>query len=805
LENLWKDIRFGLRSLVRSPATTLVALLTLALGIGANSAIFSVVNGVLLEPLPYSQPDELVMVSESAPKLGFPRFSVAPPNFADWKAQSRSFDHLVAYSRARFNLTGSELPEVLQGASVSPAFFTMLGVSPVIGRGFEEEEGKPGQGHVVVLSQELWQRRFGGERGIVGRSITLNGEGYVVVGVAPRGLELPRRTELWVPLALDFAAESRGGHYLGTIGRLKDGVSLEKAGTEMAGIAARLAAQYPGTNTEWTVSLTRLRDMLVEDIRPALILLLVAVGFVLLIACANVANLLLARVAAREREIAVRAALGATRVRLVRQMLVETMVLFVAGGALGLVLAYFGVKGLLALDPEGIPRAREIGVNGRVLGFTLLVSLATGLLFGLVPAISATGQRLYGALKEGGRSMAGGRQGRVVRNVLVGLEVGIALALLVVAGLLIQSFARLSGVDPGYKPEGVLTARVSIPEFKYPEEERQAIFYGQLVERLSALPGVEEAATIYPLPLSGANMVLTYQVEGRPAPPPSQQPNTYVRMISPDYFRAMSIPVVRGRAFAESDSHDAQPVVIINQTLAARDWPGQNPLGKRFTFDDPTQPDARWLTIVGIVGDVRHGTLDEEKTAEAYWPQSQTPSPETYLVLRTQGDPARLTASLREAVRELDRDLPVDRVRPMEEVMGEALAQSRLKTLLLGLFAGLALALAAVGVYGVVSYSVEQRTHEIGIRMALGARPAQVRSLVVVQGMKIVLLGAAFGLALAGWASRFLGGQVYGMSATDPATFLVVPIVLLLVALVANWLPALRATRVDPLEALRYE
>jgi putative ABC transport system permease protein len=807
MDNLWKDIRFGLRTLVRSPATTLIALLTLALGIGANSAIFSVVDGVLLKPLPYEQPDELVIVWESAPKLGFPRFSVAPPNFADWRRQNRSFEHLVAMNRERLNLTGSDQPEVLQGAAVSPDFFEMLGAVPMLGRGFREEEGRPGQGRVAVLSHALWQRRFGGDRGIVGRSIPLNGEGYVVVGIAPRDFDL-RKSDLWIPLDLDFAAENRGGHYLGVIGRLKDGVSLEKATSEMTGIAAGLAKQYPDSNSEWTVALKRMQDAAVEDIRPALLLLLVAVGFVLLIACANVANLLLAKVAAREREIAVRAALGATRARLVRQMLVETVVLFVTGGLLGVGVAWLGVKGLVALAPDAIPRIQRVGVDGRVLAFTLLVSLATGLLFGLVPSLSVTGgrgRRLYEALKEGGRAMAGGRQGRMVRSLLVGVEVALALALLVVSGLLIRSFSQLSGVDPGFKPEGVLTASISIPEFKYPEEERQSLFYQQLVERLSAIPGVEQAATIYPLPLSGGDMVLTYQVQGRPTPPPSQQPNTHVRMISPAYFQAMSIPVVRGRAFDRRDGRDALPVVIVNQTLAARDWPGQDPLGQRFTFDDPTQPDARWLTIVGIVGDVRHDSLDQEKTAEAYWPQIQTPMTDSFVVLRTQGDPAHLTASLREAIREVDRDLPIDRIQTMEQVMKDSLAPSRIKTLLLGIFAGLALVLAAVGVYGVVSYSVAQRTHEIGIRMALGARPGQVRRLVVVQGMRIVLLGAAFGLALAGWASRYLGSQVYGVTATDPVTFLVVPILLLLVALVANWLPALRATRVDPLEALRYE
>ncbi|MFL6290779.1 MAG: ABC transporter permease [Thermoanaerobaculia bacterium] len=806
MENVWKDIRFGLRTLVRNPATTLLAMLTLALGIGANSAIFSVVNRVLLEPLPYPQPDELVMLVESAPALGFPRFSVSPPNFEDFRRQSRSFEHLVAYGRERFNLTGREQPEAILGASVSPDFFQMLRVDPSPGRGFRQEEGRPGQARVAVLSHGLWQRLFGGDPKIVGRPVTLNGESYTVVGIAPRGFELPRRAEIWVPLALDLANENRGAHYLGAIGRLQRGVSLEKAETEMIGIASRLEKQYPDSNSKWTVDLIPMKEIMVEDIRPVLMILLVAVAFVLLIACANVANLLLARVASRERELAVRAALGASRSRLVRQMLVETAILFVAGGALGLLLAHWGVKALVALDPEGIPRAREIGVDGRVLAFTFLVSLATGVLFGLVPALSATGRRLYEALKEGGRAMAGGVHGRLMRNLLVGFEVAVALVLLVCAGLLIQSFARLSGVDPGFRSQGVLTARIAIPESKYPDEERQALFYGRLLERLAAIPGVEGAATIYPLPLGGSNMILTFVVEGRPVPPPAEAPNTNVRMISPDYFRVMGIPVIQGRAFEPRDREGAEEVVIVNQTLAARIWPGQSPIGKRFTFGDPADSeDPGWRTVVGVVGDVRHDTLDQEKASEAYWPVAQGPATDTALVLRTSGDPVQLAAPLRAAVRELDRDLPLERIEPMEEVVSKALAQSRFKTLLLSLFAGLALGLAAVGVYGVVSYSVAQRTHEMGIRLALGARPGQVQRMVLLQGMRVVLISSAVGIAAALFATRFLREQVYGVSATDPATFLIVPLVLFSVALLANWVPALRATRVDPLEALRYE
>lgn len=805
MDNVWKDIRFGFRTLLRSPATTLVAVLTLALGIGANSAIFSVVDSVLLEPLPYSQADELVMVWEAAPKLGFPRFTVSPANFHDFRAQSRSFEHLVAMQRRRLNLTGGEQPEVLLGSAVSPAFFRMLDVKPMLGRGFEDDEGIPGKGKVAVLSYGLWQRRFGGDRGIVGRSLNLNGESFQVIGVAPQGFEMPNKAEIWVPLDMDFAGGPRGAHFLGTVGRLKDGVSLEKAEAEMIGIAAQLARQYPESNTDWTVDVVALRDVMVEDVRQILLILLGVVALVLFIACANVANILLARVAARERELAVRAALGASRTRLIRQMLVETVILFVAGGLLGLLLAHLGVRALLALSPDIVPRAREIGVDGRVLAFTFLVSLATGLLFGLVPALSATGRRLYEALKEGGRAMAGGNHGRMVRNILVGIEVAFALILLVGAGLLIQSFSRLSRVDPGFNPENVLTARISLPEFKYPEEERQAVFYQQLIERLSTIPGVEKAATIYPMPLSGSDMILTLTIQGKPTPPPGQEPNANVRFASPGYFRTMGIPVLQGREFDTRDGRNGQPVAIVNETLAAREWPGESALGKRFTFDDPTSPEAQWRTVVGVVRDVRHESLDQEKTAEAYWPQIQAPNTEAFVVLRTARDPVQAAGALREAVREMDRDLPLEKVQPMEQVVSEAMAQTRFKTLLLGSFAGLALLLAAVGVYGVVSYTVTQRTHEIGIRMALGARPDQVRRLVVGQGMRLVLIGAALGLGGAWFLSRFLREQVYGVSATDPVTFVVVPLVLLLVALVANWLPALRATRVDPLEALRYE
>jgi putative ABC transport system permease protein len=804
VDTIWKDIRFGLRTLARNPGTTLAALLALALGIGANTAIFSVVSGVMLEPLPYPEPDELMFVLEKNPELGFPRFSVSPHNFEDWRRESRSFTGLVAIDNTRMNLTGGDQPESVQGVRVSADFFRVLGKEPVRGRGFRREEERLGSHRVAVISHGLWQRRFGSEPSAVGATLRLDGEPYTIVGIAPPGFDFPQERDLWVPLAFDMAQENRGGHYLLVLGRLADRVSEEQAQAEMDGIAARIARAYPDVQTGWGVEIVPLRELIVEDVRPALLILLVFVSFVLLIACANVANLLLARVASRERELAVRTALGAGRARLVRQMLTETMVLFLAGGALGLLLAFWGIRALLALDPDGIPRAQEIGLDGRVLAFTLLVSLLTGLLFGLVPALSAAGRQLAESLKEGGRAMAGGVRGRLMRNLLVLGQVALTLVLLVGAGLLIQSFSRLQAVDPGFRPEGVLTARVALPPAEYAEPARQIAFHQHLLERLQGLPGVESAATIFPLPLGESNMVLAFTVEGRPAPPPNEVPNTNVRGVSPDYFRVLGIALRQGRVFTHQDVQGSLPVVVVNETMAKKIWPGESPLGKRITFGDPAQP-GDWLTVVGVVADVRHQALNEEPGSEAYWPQYQQPFADASLVLRTSRDPASLADGVRQAVRSLDPNLPVDQIRTMEDRVAQSLAQSRFKMVLLTLFAGLALVLAAVGLYGVVSYSVAQRTHEIGIRMALGAERRNVLRLVVRQGMVVVLIGVAVGLAGAWYASRFLAGQVYGVSAKDPVTFLAVPLVLLAVALLANYLPARRATQVDPLVALRQE
>ncbi|HEX7183575.1 MAG TPA: ABC transporter permease [Thermoanaerobaculia bacterium] len=809
METLWKDVRFGLKTLLRHPSTTLVALLTLALGIGANTAIFSVVNGVLLSPLPYPEPDQLVMVWESNPGAGFPRFAVSEPNFEDFRRQSQVFAGLVAISEARFNLTGGDRPEVIPGASVSADFFRVVGVEPVLGRSFRAEEDRPGDPQVAVISHELWQRRFGEDRAILNKPLILDGLPVTVIGIMPPGFDFFRQQEIWVPIGLEVNPLTRGMHSLATLGRLKPGVTLEGAESEMRTIASRLAQQYPDTNEGWSVDLISLKDSLIENIRPALLMLLMAVGLVLLIACANVANLLLSRVAAREREIAVRAALGAGRGRLMRQMLTENVVLFLTGGALGLLLALWTTRTLIAINPEGIPRASEIGVDWKVLLFTFGVSLLTGLLFGLVPALSSTGARLHEALKEGGRSAAGGARGKLVRNLLILGEVAVALVLLVGAGLLLKSFSLLRSVDPGFRADRVLTANLSLPEYKYPDPGQQVVFFHQLLEEIEAIPGVQSAATVFPLPLGGQGSALAFTIEGRPVARVTEAPNADVWAVSPNYFEVMQIPLLKGRAFAAQDHRRSIPRVIINQTMADRFWPGEDPLGKRITFDPPGEPEPLWRTVTAVVPDVRGSALTQEVGNQIYWPQYQQPFAECSLVVRTEGNPTTLARPLRDAILSADRDLPISQVRPMESLVREALSQSRFQALLLGIFAGLALLLAAIGVYGVISYSVTQRTHEIGIRMALGARPPQVLAMIVRQGMALVLAGALVGVALswllAFYLSERINAMAYGVSATDPITFLIVPLVLLAVALIANYLPARRATRVDPLVALRYD
>ncbi|HEY4597805.1 MAG TPA: ABC transporter permease [Thermoanaerobaculia bacterium] len=804
MSSFWKDIRFGLRTLAKTPGTTLAALIALALGIGANSAIFSVVSGVLLKPLPYPEPDRLMSLINKNPQAGLPRFPLSIPDFEDFRRQTRTFEGLAAYMTGRFNLTGGDRPEAIQGAAVTAGFFHILRREPVLGQAFRPEDERPGGGKVVVLSEGLWRRRFGADRGIVGRGVILDGESYTVLGVAPSGLDYPEKRELWVPLTLD-GKPSRGAHYLSVVGRLKPGATLKQARAEMTEIAGRLERQYPDSNTGWGTVVIPLAELEVEDIRTALLILLVFVGFVLLIAVADVANLLLARVASRDREIALRTVLGAGRGRLVRQMLTETLILFLAGGAVGLLLAAWGVRALVALDPEGIPRSGEIHLDSRVLLFTLAVSLGAGLLCGLVPALTVAGRRLGEALKEGGRAVAGSIRGRLVRDGLVLAQIALTLALLLGAGLLIRSFARLRSVDPGFRPQGVLTAGMDLPPAKYPDKQRQIAFYQALLERVRALPGVEQAGVFFPLPLSGDDMILIFAVEGRPAPPPNQEPATSVRSVTPGALEALGIPLRRGRLLTDRDDASAPPVLLVNEAMAAQIWPHQDPIGQRVTFGSAKNPQARWYTVVGVVGNVRHEALSQAPGPEAYWPHLQTPLPGPYLVLRGKGDPARFVAPVRAAVAEVDPDLPLNKVAPMTQLVAASLAQSRFKAVLLALFAGLALVLAVVGVYGVVSYSVAQRAHEIGIRMALGARPVDVLRSVLAEGAKLTAAGTAVGLAGALVLTRYLRTLLYQLSPNDPVVLAGAAALLGLVSLAAVWMPARRATKVHPIQALRNE
>ncbi len=812
MHDLLKDLRFAARALAKSPALSLAALVALALGIGANTAIFSVVNTVLIEPMPYPDPERLVLLLDANPEAGVPRFSASPPNFADWRAQSRSFEGMAAFTRASLSLTGDAEPERIDGVRATAGFFATLGVEPALGRGFRPAEDRPGGDKVVVLGHELWQRRYAGDRSVLGSAIRIDGEPHTVVGIMPERFSFPREMELWLPLALAITPEQRGGHWLGVVARLEEGVAIERAQAEMQSIAQRLEQQYPESNTGWTVNVHGLHDIAVEKIRPALLVLLVTVGCVLLIACADVANLLLARMAAREREVAIRTALGAGRSRLVRQFLTESVLLAVGGGALGLLLAYAGTQALIAFNPDNVPRVSEIRIDLAVLAFTLVLAVVTGLVFGLLPALHAFRHDLQGALKEGSRAVtaggAGGAGGRArfARSALVLAEVAVALVLLIGAGLLLRSFRGLQRVSPGFPPEGVLTVDLTLPESKYAGEPQVAAFYRDLVTELRAIPGVERAGAGFPLPLSGRNFILALVLEGKPEPPPGQEPSTNVRFVTPGYLETLAIPRRRGRSIRDSDVAGAPRVVVVNETMAASLWPDEEPIGRRFTFGDPEDPeDPGWMTVVGIVGDVRHATLDAVPENETYVPIEQAPFGAASIVVRSAGDPMDLAGAVRVAVRRIDPELPLGTIETVEQVVAASLNQHRFNTTLVGTFAALALVLAVVGVYGVISYGVSQRVHEMGLRMALGAGRAEVRGMVVRQGMAVVLAGVAVGLAAAFAATRLLQAFLYGIRATDPLTFVVVPAVLALAALVASWLPAHRATRVEPMVALRTE
>jgi putative ABC transport system permease protein len=774
------------------------------LGIGANTAIFSVVNAVLLRPLPFDDPERIVWLWDTQPQL--PTAPASLPDFLDWKEQNRSFENLAAYLSGSMFLDAGDGNSDARVGLVKPEIFSVFHVRPILGRTFTDEETLPGRFHVAVLSHSMWQNRFGSDANVLGRTIQLNGTAYTIIGVMPAGFSYPERAELWRPLEIDPAKLDRGPHYLHVVGRLKPGVALAQAQADMSPIAARLSEQYKEKNAGHGVKLERLTNVVVGDIGLALYVLLGAVGFVLLIACANLANLMLARVGARQKEIALRTALGASRLRIVRQLLTESILLAVTGGAAGLLLAFWTVSWLVSLGADTIPRVHEISVDPRVAGFTLLVSVITGVLFGLAPAIQVSRPDLTDALKESGRTTAGHRRNRL-RSVLVVSEVALSLVLLVGAGLMIRSFAKLNQVDPGFKPAQVMTLGVAILRAKYPEDQHVAQVYSQILERAATAPGVLSAGAISDLPLTGSNISDSFTIEGRPPIAKEAEPSTEYHIVTPRYFETMGIPLLSGRDFAQADTRQSPNVVVINDAFARRHFAGENPLGHRLRLQGQERDP---LLIVGVAGNVRQLGLDQQPPPEVYVPFLQDPLFPTYqrsmtIVARTKSDPGAIAGTLRAALTSVDKSLPVYALKPMTEHLRDSLARRRFNLILLSVFSGVALMLAAVGIYGVISYGVTQRTHEMGIRMALGAKPRDVLKLVVRQAMLLALGGVAIGLLAALALTRLMKSLLFNVGVTDPLTFAVIALLMTLIALLACLIPARRATKVDPLVALRYE
>lgn len=814
METLLKDVRYGIRSLLKQRGFTAIAVLTLALGIGANTAIFSVINAVLLRPLPFHDSDQLVTLWERSPKQGYEQNPPSAGNYVDWREQNRVFAQMAIYAPSRrFNLSLGDQPERIFGAAVSSSLFELLGVRPIQGRAFSSEEEQPGNDQVAVISHNLWQRHFAADPNTVGRTITLDGNTYTIVGVMPQGFQFPggsgtvlriftpETAELWVPLALDAdILAQRSAHSLYAIGRLKPGISVAQATAEMDAIQQRLEQQYPTFYVGSHVKIVPLAEQIVGAARRPLLVLWGAVAFVLLISCANVANLLLSRSSTRKKEFALRAALGAGRFRIIRQLLTESLLLAFAGAIAGTLLATWGVYVLSSIVPTSFPRRGEIAIDGWVLGFTLLISVLTGIIFGLAPAIQATKMDLVDALKSSGRNSAGYRNRHSLRSLLVMSEMAMALILLIGAALMIQSFLRLRQVSPGFASDNVLTMEVSLPRNSYPRERRSA-FLQQLIERAQSLPGAQVVAAAKHLPLSGDNMNFAFDVEGRPYPP-GKSPGADCRFVTPDYLKALGIPLIRGRAFNDSDGPQAPPVLLINKTMADRYFPDEDPIGKRMQLGINNFAGQ----IVGVVGDVKHVGLDAEVNNEVYALYSQGPFfTDMTLLVRTPGDPMSLAAAVRNELATLDKQVSIGKVRTMDTIAAESVAQPRFRTFLLALFGICALLLASIGIYGVMSYAVTQRTQEIGIRMALGAQVSDVRKLVMGNGMSLALIGVAIGLAGAYALTRLIASLLFGITATDVPTFVAVSAVLVAVALFACYIPARRATKVDPLVALRYE
>lgn len=811
IETLMQDVRYGARVLARNKAYTLVAVLTLGLGIGANTAIFSVVNELLLRPLPYPGAERIAMLWEISPEEGRPNV-ISPANFLAWREQGTLFESMAAFFDQRLNLTGGGEPEEVAVQHATPELFQVLGAEPFLGRSMTAADALADAPDVALLSHGFWLRRFGGDRGVIGKPILLNGLPHTVIGILPPGFRWHIRqmsnttkpAEIWTALALPTAEPGARGRYLAAVARLKPGVTQEQADSELKTIAARTELDSPRFNKGFSAQVLPLREQLVGKVRPALLVLLGAVGFVLLIACANVASLQLSRAAAREREIVLRTALGARRLRVVRQLLTESLLLAALGCALGLLLALWGIRALAAISPPDVVDLHGVGLSLPVLAVTLAVSLLTGLLFGLAPALEATRLNLGDALKEDGKGAGGYARSNRLRGALVVAEVALALVLLVGAGLLMKSFLRLQGIDPGFQRENVLTLVMRLPGGKYPENPQKVAFYREAGERLRALPGVRDFGMVNYLPLYGGLGARTgFTVDGRPVPPDGEGPGVDVRVTDAGYFRAMGIPLLRGRGFTESEIAEARNVVVISETMARQHFPGEDPIGKRIRVEMSLDPPA--AEIVGIVGDVRYESLVDEAYPTVYMPIPDLTYPFMTLVLRAGDDPLQLAPVVRQALREIDPDQPVSDVRTLDKVMSETVARPRFNTLLLGLFAGLATLLAAVGIFGVMSYSVTLRTREIGLRMALGAQPGEVLRLILKQGLFLTTLGIAIGLAGAFALTRVLSGLLFGVGSTDPATYAAIVLLLALVSLIACYLPARRATRVDPLIALRHD
>ncbi len=798
------DLRYTIRKLAARPGFAVVTILTLALGIGATSTVFSVVNGVLLRPLPYPEAERVLIVWEQNPELGLRDQWASPADFRDWRERNQVFEALAAWHWRTFNARGGGGPQRLGGYAVSAGFFAVMGVDPVLGRGFLPDEDRPGAEKVVVLSEGLWQRLFGADPRIVGQNVVLDSVPYTVVGVAPAAFDYPGDAELWTPVAFDYEREPRGFRYAMVAGRLRPGVTEQEAQGELERIAAQLASEYPETNDGWGVRVEPLKERVVKRIRPALLVLFVAVGFVLLIASANVASLLLARMPQRRREVSIRLALGASRRHLLRQFFTEGLVLAVLGGGLGLLVAVWGTETLLSVFAKQIPRAGEVSIDRTVLVFTLAVSAAAGLLCSLAPALRASATRLTEPLRAAGNGTADPASGRL-RKVLVAAEVALAVVLLVGTSLLARSFANLLAIDPGFSGEGVLTIELNLPEEKYKQPAQQAAFYRELVPRVAALPGVAAAGTVHPMPLLWGSVALPFAIEGRQVPASSKRPQGHPRLVSPGYFETLDIPLLGGRYFSAADDEDALPVAVVSRTFAKRYFEDQGALGRRITFGDPTAEDARWLTIVGIVGDVRFERLTRQPEPEIYEAVVQRPFVFTQLVLRTDGDPMSLAGPVRRVVEAVDPELPLANVRRADDILAEVLGQPRFSMTLMTLFATAALALASIGVFGVLSVAVSQRLRELGIRLALGARGSDLARTVIGEGLAPVVAGLAAGVAAAAGLTQLLTSQLHGVSATDPLVFAAVPLILLLVAAVASSLPVRRATRVDPIAVLRHE